>query len=51
MTDDGMDGSRDVVERRRQGIRDLRRLTSAFAVSLAGLVVVTAMLLLCLPGN
>ncbi|MGV9269375.1 hypothetical protein ACWDRR_32450 [Kitasatospora sp. NPDC003701] len=45
MTDDGLGDYRDAAERRRQEIRDPRHLTAAFAVSLAGLVVVAAMLL------
>lgn len=43
MTDDGLDGG---------GIRDTRRLAAAFAVSVAGVVLVAAMLLtFCCAGG
>ncbi|MFD0278155.1 hypothetical protein ACFVHB_30195 [Kitasatospora sp. NPDC127111] len=51
MTDDGLEPYRDVMERHRLGLRDPRRLSAAFAVSLAGLVVVVVLLLtVCCPG-
>ncbi|MBP0449064.1 MULTISPECIES: hypothetical protein [unclassified Kitasatospora] len=50
MTNDGLEPYRDIAEQHRQGIRDPRRLTAAFAVSVAGLVVVVALLLtVCRP--
>ncbi|MFJ9950565.1 hypothetical protein [Kitasatospora sp. NPDC091207] len=50
--DDGQADYRDAVERRRRGIQDSQRRTAAFAVSMAGLVVLAAMLLtVCRPHN
>ncbi|MBV6699327.1 hypothetical protein [Kitasatospora aureofaciens] len=42
---DGMDAYREAADRHRQGLRDPARLTAAYAVSIAGLVVLAVLLL------
>ncbi|MFJ2780190.1 hypothetical protein [Kitasatospora sp. NPDC087315] len=44
--DDGLEDYRSAVEQARRGLRDPRRLTAAYAVSLAGIAVFIAVLLM-----